>query len=825
MKKILTAILITITIYFVPAQLKNINPDPQGEPWYVGGLRVPDKAELDKIPTVVLSQDYLHRNVNNLPVSLDNSTKPYFRPIFSQSDGSCSQSSGVAYNFTYEINRERGTSASDVNNRFPSHYTYNFLNGGSGDNGSWYTDGWDIIKANGCPTIPVYGGDLAAGGPERWMTGYSNYESGMNNRVKEYFAIDVSTPDGLETLKHWMYDHLENASDGSLVNFAAGIGNIGYDDDYVNGNYIITSWGIQANHAMTVVGWDDNITYDYNNDGQITNDVDINNDGIVDMRDWERGALLMVNSWGTSWGQQGKAYFMYKLLAEDMMHGGIVGKKVFAIKVKNSLEPQLIMRVKMNHNKRNMIKIKAGISDDINAVEPEFEMDFPLFNKQGGELSMRGNNSGPIEFSLDISPLLSYIDNNTQAKYFLIVNEDDPNGTGSGEVYDFAISDKNGNVTICNQHNVSLTDNDNTILSITATINFDKPQIITQSLPNAAANTVYSYTLQANGGTPEYEWAVLQHYDENPLTDNFPAITANPVSLTNDDDGYGSQTLDFDFPFFGKFYNELFILTDGSIKFEPGFNYIRTESAIENNKVISVFASDLMLFPADGDGIYYEGDATHATFRWKTSLYGDQSANIDVAVTLYPDGNIHFYYGNNITVGLDWASGISNGEDSAFILSNSGNSNPSNGQLQLQPVPYPTGMFISKDGVFQGITPDIDDTWHIDFKVTDNNNVSDIKNLEFSTLSANITKNDIFKLKCYPNPVTGFATFSYRLNQKENVNLSLFDLSGKRVKILFDKEQAEGVYQLIWYKDVPSGIYIYRLKTSNGETSGKLIVK
>ena len=48
---------------------------------------------------------------------------------------------------------------------------------------------------------------------------------------------------------------------------------------------------------MTIVGYDDAVKLDFNGDGQFTNDIDINGDFIVDMNDWEIGALIVVNSW------------------------------------------------------------------------------------------------------------------------------------------------------------------------------------------------------------------------------------------------------------------------------------------------------------------------------------------------------------------------------------------------------------------------------------------------------------------------------------------------------------------------------------------------
>ena len=114
-----------------PSGLINLNPDPNGEPWFAGGMPLPDESSRAIIdaasvytPKVVL---------DTLPSRVDNSVHRFFRPIFNQGDGSCSQASGVGYTYTYEINRKRGLSASLPENQYPTHFTYNYLNYGSGN--------------------------------------------------------------------------------------------------------------------------------------------------------------------------------------------------------------------------------------------------------------------------------------------------------------------------------------------------------------------------------------------------------------------------------------------------------------------------------------------------------------------------------------------------------------------------------------------------------------------------------------------------------------------------------------------------------------------
>lgn len=800
---------------FANSQTKNVNPNKNAEPWLVGGLRIPTQEEINKIP--VVNNSY-NRDAKDLPSFLDNSTEQYFRPVFNQTDGCCAQASGIAYNFTYEMNRERGTSANISANQFPTHYTYNFLNGGSGDNGSWFWDGWEIIKANGCPNVTTYGG--LAQDVSYWMSGYDNYLSGKSNRVSEIFSIDVSTPEGLTTLKHWMYDHLEGDADGGIMNFAAGVTDE-FTMDY--GNSIISEWGHSVNHAMTFVGWDDNVEYDFNNDGQITNNIDINSDSTVDMKDWEKGALIMVNSWGIGWGDNGKAYVMYKLLADSIANGGIFSNKVYSIKVKDSYTPQLTMKVKMEHNSRNKIKIYAGVSDNLGATEPDYTIDFPLFNKQGGDYDMCGTSTTPIEITLDITPLLNYINSGTNSKFFLLVDENDGAGTSSGQIYDFSIIDNNSNETTCTLHNIEILDNDVTILSVNGAVTFDAPSISTNSLPVASPNQAYSQILSATGGQAPYKWAVKIDYVEEELIGTFPVATTQ-LTPNENDDGFASKVLDFDFPFYGTEYNQLYISTDGSIIFEPNFSYIRSEDAIKGAKVISVFGSDLMIYPADNDGIFYEGDVNSATFRWKTSLYGDQSANIEVAVTLYPSGEIKFFYGDNITSGLDWAAGISNGDRvNNVIYSNSGIYEPGNNKVKFTTSTFPKGMSITEDGVFCGTPIEANGSWDIIFLVTDYNNISKTKQLSFTTsaLGVNELKNN--NVSIFPNPFTDFVEISYTLNAKSSVKLNIFDITGKCVKTIVNNKQGSGNHKITWKPNILSGLYLYQLEVNGYSKTGKLI--
>lgn len=723
-------------------ELININPDPYGDPWIVGGISEPTQEQMERfnaIPKLVLPDSYKNRK-DPLPSSIDNSLLPYFRLVFTQKNGSCGQASGVGYNFTYEMNFERGTTANIMANQFPTHHTYNFLNDGY-DNGSWYFDGWEIIRANGVPDCETYGGMYPlVNTAVTWMNGYEGWDIGMNNRVKEMINIPVSTPKGLETLKQWFVDHADGSANGGVVNFAAGVSGEYWTGTLPAGTpnagqYVIKMWGSVMNHAMTFTGYDDSIRVDYNSDGRYTNDLDITGDGIVDMKDWEIGGLRMVNSWGTTWGNSGKAWVMYRTLALDISEGGIWNNVVSSIRAKETFTPTLKMKAVVNHNERTDVKIFAGVSADTSSTVPEHTLSFPLFVYQGGYYGMVGD-TNEIEFGLDITPLLEYVDPDQPVKYFLCVNEVDLYSYGEGEIVSFSVIDSDSNETVSAQSNVYIQDNSTSYMSLIKSTNFNPPDITTVSLPAAVQNEPYSYVLSSQNGTAPYTWEIKYDYTQNDNIFDFPEEADSLLVTTDDDDGIGILDLNFRFPFYGKLYDQITVSTNGSILFGSAFEYITTEVQIMQSRNISPYTADLASVPGYGEGIFYYMDTEYAVIRWLTSLYEDTEANIDFAVKLYSNGNIEFYYADNFSTDIIWASGISNGDGTNLIMSDISNTaNPSGLKTSFTAADYPYGMTLSSDGTFSGTLSAEPDVWSIPFKVTDNSGISYIKHLPFELIA------------------------------------------------------------------------------------------
>ncbi len=82
------------------------------------------------------------------------------------------------------------------------------------------------------------------------------------------------------------------------------------------------------------------------------------------------------------------------------------------------------------------------------------------------------------------------------------------------------------------------------------------------------------------------------------------------------------------------------------------------------------------------------------------------------------------------------------------------------------------------------------------------------------------------RLKIYPNPLSRQSTIEFYIPKQTAVTISLWDLSGKMVKILFTSQnQSPGNYQVrLDATGLGSGGYLARLKTQDDEETKKIII-
>ncbi len=76
----------------------------------------------------------------------------------------------------------------------------------------------------------------------------------------------------------------------------------------------------------------------------------------------------------------------------------------------------------------------------------------------------------------------------------------------------------------------------------------------------------------------------------------------------------------------------------------------------------------------------------------------------------------------------------------------------------------------------------------------------------------------------YPNPIQAHATLSFALPETERVRIEAYDILGRRVAILTDKEYMAGTHTLTWTPDagLASGVYLLRFATASGAKTRKV---
>jgi len=100
-------------------------------------------------------------------------------------------------------------------------------------------------------------------------------------------------------------------------------------------------------------------------------------------------------------------------------------------------------------------------------------------------------------------------------------------------------------------------------------------------------------------------------------------------------------------------------------------------------------------------------------------------------------------------------------------------------------------------------------------------NVQDATSLENNE---SIKPEEIYLGQNYPNPFNPSTTINYRIRNKTNVKLAVFDIRGNVVKTLVSQIQNPGKYSVTFDASrLASGIYIYKLKSGFFEKSRRMI--
>lgn len=77
----------------------------------------------------------------------------------------------------------------------------------------------------------------------------------------------------------------------------------------------------------------------------------------------------------------------------------------------------------------------------------------------------------------------------------------------------------------------------------------------------------------------------------------------------------------------------------------------------------------------------------------------------------------------------------------------------------------------------------------------------------------------------YPNPFQHTTRIDFTVPTRDHISLRLFDVSGRAIAILIDKELAPGEYQVVvTANSLAPGLYFYRMQTSKEVFNRKLLL-
>lgn len=95
-----------------------------------------------------------------------------------------------------------------------------------------------------------------------------------------------------------------------------------------------------------------------------------------------------------------------------------------------------------------------------------------------------------------------------------------------------------------------------------------------------------------------------------------------------------------------------------------------------------------------------------------------------------------------------------------------------------------------------------------------------------TSVNTNVPQQGIKLDNNYPNPFNPVTTISFTLSERENITLSVYNIEGKLIKILFDEVKSAGSHSVKWdAAEHGSGLYLYRLTGSDGVSlMGKMML-
>jgi len=154
------------------------------------------------------------------------------------------------------------------------------------------------------------------------------------------------------------------------------------------------------------------------------------------------------------------------------------------------------------------------------------------------------------------------------------------------------------------------------------------------------------------------------------------------------------------------------------------------------------------------------------------------------------------------------------------------------GTVEPEILDYPDGRFAHNPDVVAGIgdtlyvvwnetlTPSGPDYWDILISKGDTLAAGSQGVADQAELPEQVTV-----LQSYPNPFNASTTIEFTLAEAQVIELTVYDLLGKKVRSLLCGGQSAGTHRISFdASDFASGVYYYRLKVEDGEKIGRMLL-
>ncbi|MDP4181801.1 MAG: kelch repeat-containing protein [Bacillota bacterium] len=413
-----------------------------------------------------------------LPTAVDNSSLACFPPIRSQgSVGSCVAFATTYYQLTHMTGLLRNWDAKNDSantKKFSPKWTYNILNGGY-DGGLFVSDAYDLLLKNGSCSWSEFPYDSNY---KQWCLSDSSWRNAVNYRADQTGYIDIvdsthsTTPitsandSDLSLLKNYLnngyvltFTTRDPAYDwnySTINNDASTTADDAYVGQQICYNLVHSPYS-RGGHCMTIVGYNDDIW------------LDINNNGVVDAG--EKGALKIANSWGTSGSNMNNGFYWvaYDALNSASSVTGVTNSsnrdyifgyynECYWMTVKESSKPALLAKFTVSHSKRDQMLVQLGYSETTGTTPVQTWTPSALYYS-GGEYAFDGTGDGTGNTICDGTFVLDFTD--------LIKSY---NLAGSAKRWYLKVTDSSADSKPVTVKNFSLVNSEGTVLATTGTI-------------------------------------------------------------------------------------------------------------------------------------------------------------------------------------------------------------------------------------------------------------------------------------------------------------------------------------------------------------------